>query len=158
PILMHIPVLFLTAKGDVKSRLKGFEAGAQDYISKPFDVREMNARICAHLDIKREKDTLTREKEDLLVRDRLREEMLDMMIHDLRAPLTTIKITLEWVRVSGMITAGEYENLLKNAEAVTDYALFMISDALDVHAGTLRVEPGPVSLRQMAERLQSIFH
>src|SRR5581483_3692558 len=93
-----------------------------------------------------------------LVRERLREEMLDMMMHDVRAPLTTLKITLEWVRVSGLITKEEYEVLLKNAESVADWALFMISDVLDIHAGQIRIEPGAVSLRQMADRLQSLFN
>ena len=157
PVLTKTPALFLTGKGDVKHRLKGFESGGQDYIAKPFDVRELDARMCAHLDIKREKDDLVAQKEELLVRDRLRQEMLDMLMHDLRAPLTTLRITLEWVRVSGLITQSEYEVLLKNAESVADWALFMISDVLDLHSGRLRVEAGRVNLRQMAERLKSLF-
>ena len=39
------PVLFLTALGDVHDRLSGFSAGADDYLPKPFDVKELLARI-----------------------------------------------------------------------------------------------------------------
>lgn len=39
------PVLLLTAKGDVESRILGLDAGADDYLSKPFDMAELEARV-----------------------------------------------------------------------------------------------------------------
>jgi DNA-binding response OmpR family regulator len=44
---MATPILFLTARGDVDSRLTGFEGGGDDYLAKPFDFRELRARIHA---------------------------------------------------------------------------------------------------------------
>lgn len=41
----EIPVIFLTAKTDVKDRVKGLRLGAEDYITKPFDVAELIARV-----------------------------------------------------------------------------------------------------------------
>ncbi len=49
PTLAHIPVIFLTAFSDLPARLKGFKLGAEDYISKPFEVSELKARIHAIL-------------------------------------------------------------------------------------------------------------
>jgi len=49
PRLEHVPVLLLTAENDVEDRIKGFEAGANDYLPKPFDARELIARIRALL-------------------------------------------------------------------------------------------------------------
>ncbi len=40
-----IPVLMLTALGDVQNRIKGLESGADDYLSKPFEPRELTLRI-----------------------------------------------------------------------------------------------------------------
>lgn len=42
---LGIPVIFLTAKGDIDSKIKGLTSGAEDYISKPFEVVELMARI-----------------------------------------------------------------------------------------------------------------
>ncbi|MFQ6793724.1 MAG: response regulator transcription factor [Thomasclavelia sp.] len=42
---LEIPVIFLTAKGDVKDRVKGLKLGAEDYIVKPFEIIELLARV-----------------------------------------------------------------------------------------------------------------
>ena len=49
----HIPVLILTAEGALESRLDGFDAGADDYLAKPFDPRELIARTSALLRLAR---------------------------------------------------------------------------------------------------------
>jgi two-component system phosphate regulon response regulator PhoB len=45
PALAAIPVLMLTAKGDVKDRVKGLETGAEDYVTKPFSPKEVVLRV-----------------------------------------------------------------------------------------------------------------
>jgi PleD family two-component response regulator len=47
PRLSHIPVLILTGESGIENRLGGFEAGADDYLAKPFDPRELLARVAA---------------------------------------------------------------------------------------------------------------
>jgi DNA-binding response OmpR family regulator len=49
PGLSRVPVLFLSAKSEVADRLEGFEAGADDYLTKPFDLRELELRVKALL-------------------------------------------------------------------------------------------------------------
>ena len=49
PMLASVPVLFLTARGRVEDKIEGFEAGADDYLTKPFDVRELSVRVKALL-------------------------------------------------------------------------------------------------------------
>ncbi|MEX2581801.1 MAG: response regulator transcription factor, partial [Gemmatimonadota bacterium] len=45
PRFEHLPVLLLTAESDVEDRIGGFDAGADDYLPKPFDARELVARV-----------------------------------------------------------------------------------------------------------------
>lgn len=49
PLLESVPILFLTGKGRPEERVEGLEAGADDYLAKPFDVRELLLRVKAIL-------------------------------------------------------------------------------------------------------------
>jgi DNA-binding response OmpR family regulator len=49
PATAHVPVLILTAERNIEDRLDGFDAGADDYLAKPFDPRELLARVAALL-------------------------------------------------------------------------------------------------------------
>lgn len=51
--LREVPVIFLSAFGDTDDKLRGFEAGGVDFISKPYDFLEVNARVAAHLKLAR---------------------------------------------------------------------------------------------------------
>ncbi len=45
PILKHVPIIFLTAKGETEDRIKGLETGADDYVAKPFNSKELLLRV-----------------------------------------------------------------------------------------------------------------
>ncbi len=60
-----VPVIFLTALGDVPDRVAGLEVGGDDYIAKPFHPDELRARIRAALRTKQARDQLRRERESL---------------------------------------------------------------------------------------------
>lgn len=64
--LRDIPVLLLTGKDDISSKVRGLEQGASDYITKPFDASELVARAKLHLKIKKLQDELRRANEILL--------------------------------------------------------------------------------------------
>jgi DNA-binding response OmpR family regulator len=49
PDLASTPILFLTARGEIGDKIDGFEAGADDYLTKPFDLRELDLRVKALL-------------------------------------------------------------------------------------------------------------
>ncbi|MFN2400544.1 MAG: response regulator [Gemmatimonadaceae bacterium] len=53
PFTARIPILLLTARTDIEQKVAGFDAGADDYLSKPFDPRELRARVVALLRIVR---------------------------------------------------------------------------------------------------------
>lgn len=54
PRLEHLPVILVTAQGRTEDRIEGFDAGANDYLPKPFDARELLARVNALLRITRQ--------------------------------------------------------------------------------------------------------
>ncbi len=54
----HIPVIFLSAGTEIENRLEGFSVGAVDYVTKPFNLMELNARINTHVELKKAKQKL----------------------------------------------------------------------------------------------------
>ncbi|MCP4699926.1 MAG: response regulator [Gammaproteobacteria bacterium] len=61
-----IPVIFMSALVETVDKMKGFEAGAVDYITKPFQREEVAARIYTHLTLKRQAQILERQQQDLM--------------------------------------------------------------------------------------------
>jgi putative two-component system response regulator len=71
----RIPIIFITAIHDTENKSKGFDLGAVDYITKPFQVAEVKARVRAHLSLKLAMEALANQNQflDLKVRERTRE-------------------------------------------------------------------------------------
>jgi signal transduction histidine kinase/DNA-binding response OmpR family regulator/DNA-binding CsgD family transcriptional regulator len=63
--LKMIPVILLTAKADIFMKIEGFDKGADDYIVKPFNSKELCARIKVHIEIKKLRDKLIKQNEEL---------------------------------------------------------------------------------------------
>jgi len=76
PELKGIPVILLTAKADIFMKIEGFKKGADDYIIKPFNSKELKARINAHLQMKNLRDELVRQKNEINTRKMELEELL----------------------------------------------------------------------------------
>lgn len=81
----YIPVLMLTAKGEVEHKVKGLNIGADDYMAKPFDYKELSARIRSLLSIK-----ATHEKKVVVEKTGALEQMMEQVAHEIRNPLTSV--------------------------------------------------------------------
>ncbi len=81
----YIPVLMLTAKSEVKDKIKGLDIGADDYLAKPFDYKELSARVRSLLKIKAAREKLVEEEKSEAL-----DQMLDEVAHEVRNPLVSI--------------------------------------------------------------------
>jgi DNA-binding response OmpR family regulator len=86
--LSRIPVLFLTGRGAISDKIEGFEAGADDYLTKPFDLRELELRVKALL--RRSQQSESAREHDLL---RVGELSLDCHSFEISTPLCTVLLT-----------------------------------------------------------------
>ena len=83
PGTKNIPVIFLTAVIEHEKILQGFELGAVDYITKPFNISELTARVATHIEI-------SRSRAKLLELNATKDKFFSIISHDLRSPFGTI--------------------------------------------------------------------
>ena len=81
--LATMPVVFLTAAQDRDLLLRAFDAGAVDYVTKPFMPEELLARVDAHVGLKLARDGLERVARE-------RQELVNLVAHDLKNPLSSV--------------------------------------------------------------------
>ncbi|NUM34377.1 MAG: hybrid sensor histidine kinase/response regulator [Candidatus Brocadiae bacterium] len=86
----QIPVIFVSAMDEVDDETKGFNLGAVDYITKPFNTAIVKTRVKTHIELSEARKTLERNNEQLKSVLKLREDMADMIMHDMRNMLGTI--------------------------------------------------------------------
>jgi len=141
--LSTVPVLLLTARGEDSDRIQGLEIGADDYVPKPFNPRELIARIRAIL--RRTARTLT-PSGPLVVGDiRLDPATREAWLDDLPLNLTSVEFTLLEVLVRG---AGQILSREQLTEAVLGRKLGPFDRVIDVHVSNLRKKLGAVQNNQ----------
>jgi two-component system, sensor histidine kinase and response regulator len=144
PLLAAIPVIFISAYGETMDKIRAFSAGGVDYITKPFQVEEVEARVAVHLQLRRQQ----RELEAMLARQReleaMRDTMVHMIVHDLRAPLTAVFNYLDLVREqeAGFISVESMQNL-DLAMKASRWMVQMVNVLLDAS----KIEAGQMTLR-----------
>jgi signal transduction histidine kinase len=151
PATAAIPVLMVTALTDRKARLRGIEAGADDFLSKPIDVDEVLLRVHNAIFAKRLYDKVREDYEKLRELEGLREMFTHMLVHDLRSPLAAISGGVELLRMNASDKAeAESKEVADNAMAVVFSLTEMISSLLDV----ARLEEGKMPLHKASVDLR----
>jgi len=90
PRLANIPIFFLTAKTATEDIIRGFEVGAVDYITKPFNAAELNARISTHLELLSSRQLVEQQLKELAEANRENKTLLHTLCHDLANPFASI--------------------------------------------------------------------
>ncbi len=115
PEFRFIHIILLTAKGDIKDRVRGLQAGADDYITKPAPHQEILARVESGMRVRR----LHSEIEQLSRRVAVL-EMAATVGHEINNPLNVIYLALDLMRKS--IKQKEYDKLEKGIQLIAETA------------------------------------
>ncbi len=161
PSLKDIPVIFLTALGDVTDKVKAFDIGGIDYVTKPFQIEEVSARVATHLALRRASRELAQSYERLGALEKLRDDLVHMVVHDMRSPLTVLVGHLELLRNAAFAAADQDAgNDLRAAERAARTLCRMANDLLDVsrlEQRKLPVSHAEVELAQLAAEVLSTY-
>ncbi len=167
PLLAAIPVLFLSALGQTEDKLAAFEAGGVDYITKPFHLEELRARISTHLELRQLRKELEWRNAELDERNRrlgelenLRHDLVHMVAHDMRSPLMGVSGYLELLELDQQTLAGEHREFvaraLESARALVRQVDAML-DADRLESSRLPLQLGEHDLDDLLERAVATF-
>ncbi len=99
---IFLPVILLTALSEQDDRNLGLAAGADDFVSKPFDRRELKLRIAAFLRIRRQAREIRAQVATLEELSALKDDLVSLLVHDLRNPLAAAMMVAETMRLNGV--------------------------------------------------------
>lgn len=169
--LRDIPVIFISALDETIDKVCAFSVGAVDYITKPFQFEEVEARVGAHLrlrhlqlELEARNHELQNANDELRRLQTLRDNLTHMIVHDMRSPLGGIVGYHDLLRKHDNSNLSERgAEFLRKASESSDRLIGMVNSLLDVsklEAGELKPQRMACDLgalaREAAEMLSSL--
>ncbi|MGB6365157.1 MAG: ATP-binding protein, partial [Thermoanaerobaculia bacterium] len=150
PAFANTPIILVTAKTGEEAVVEGLELGADDYVTKPFAMRELEARIAAQLRAKQTERQL-HERESRLAAIG---QMTSSVVHDLRNPLTLVKGYADLAHALAL-RGGDLRAIAKEMaklKEAADRLRRMIEEILDfARSGTSEIELSSVSVAKFLD-------
>jgi len=140
-----VPVIFISALDAPVDKVKAFQAGGRDYVTKPFSPEEVLARVEHHVAMGRLQQDLQRQNEALVDANLklkeiqiLKANFTAMLVHDLRSPLTSVGLVLDLLKEGSRLEPG----IIAQAEQSFGRVRGLLDEMLELH----RSEQGLVPL------------
>lgn len=131
-----VPVIFLSAMDEVIDKVRAFQVGAVDYISKPFHVEEVVARIETQLTLYRQRREIEAlresERRHFEEMNRLKDQYVQMVSHDLKTPLSVIVGHISLIMKRGEIANPAVQESLEIIMEAAEMMRRLIRDLLDL--------------------------
>ena len=159
--LKDVPVIFFTSLSNIEDIVKGFEAGGVDYVTKPFNKDELLVRIKNHLDLISSKRKIELQARELRQANALKDKMFSVISHDLRSPISSIKLALDFIS-KGFLKPGEelYNDTIKDLVKTTDEAYILLENLLGwakSQSNILTVVPEVLELQSLANSVAGLL-
>ena len=155
-----IPIIMITALKDLKSKIRSLEAGADDFISKPFENIELLTRVKSLLRIKKyhdeleEKNRELEEKNKALIRmDQFKEELNHLIVHDMKNPIFVIQGNLQMLTMGMDDSMGHLKKYVSRIDRSTQNLLRMVMNLIDI----TKIESGSMSLKLELASLNDVL-
>ncbi|GAB2628693.1 hybrid sensor histidine kinase/response regulator [Novilysobacter erysipheiresistens] len=142
---LQVPVVFVTAAHDRDLLLRAFDAGAVDYVTKPFLPEELLARVNAHIGLKLTRDRLERVAHE-------RTELVSLVAHDLKNPLSSVLFASD-ILIHDGCKPERVPRYLQMIHESADDALGYIRHYLETRAGTTS-QPGEQACANLGDTLR----
>ena len=162
PETLDIPIIFLTALNNPTDLVKGFQVGANDFLTKPFNKEELVMRVKHQIELVAAKRFIVQQNEELKRTISNRDKMYSVIAHDLRSPMASIRMVLNLaVNVVSPETVGEdIFNLLDKANRESEETHDLLDNLLKwtkSQTGRLNVVYQDMDLNEVVPGVVDIF-
>jgi two-component system sensor histidine kinase/response regulator len=144
--LKPVPVIFISGLNEPLDKVRAFQLGGVDYITKPFEVEEVAARVETHLNLCRQQQALAQSLYRLRELERLRDALTQMIVHDMRSPLLALQLSLNVAAEAARASGDQLNEVLRTAQQSTAFLVEMVAEILEVsqlEAGALQIKKAP---------------
>lgn len=153
PLTREVSVIFLTAKADFQSIIQGFESGAVDYITKPYNRKELLVRVKTHL-------TLQQQRKQLELTTSFEKKIFSIIGHDLRSPMGNIRTYIDAFLMVNPGLDENVRNLLKDLFLLSDNAFNLLENLLNwakSQSGGIICRPQHENIVPLIRNVMSLF-
>ena len=153
----ELPVIFVTAMGELKDETRGFEVGGVDYITKPISTPKVLARVKAHLELKMAREELKEQNEILSENLRLREDVESIIRHDLKTPVNVLMWGPDIVLSEGNLSDNQVKtlNILKQSAYTMLKIINTSINLVKMERGEYEFHPAPVNIIPVLQQIKT---
>ncbi|MDD4991785.1 MAG: response regulator [Paludibacter sp.] len=130
PASTYLPILVLTADVTIESKRKALQCGASDFLTKPFDLIELQARVNTHLQIKFKNEQIQKYAAELEKLIATKDKFFSIIAHDLRNPFIGIENFTKIILKLGNYDVSEIENQLKTIHSTAEHGHELLENLL----------------------------
>jgi len=162
PETAHIPIIFLTALNNPSDLVHGFQVGANDFLTKPFNKEELVVRVFHQIKLVAATRIIESQNEELRATISNRDKMYSVIAHDLRSPMASIRMVLNLVvnAMSADIVGAELFELLDKANRESEEVHDLLDNLLKwtkSQTGRLNVVRQDLDLNDIVPGVVDIF-
>jgi two-component system sensor histidine kinase/response regulator len=143
PAVEYLPIVLVTALNDQASKVDGLNAGADEFLTKPIDGRELLVRTGNLLRLRERELALQRQNAELMELHRFRDELSSLLVHDLKNPMAAVIGNLALMKSDGRLDQQQRETI-DDATRASERVVRLLQNLLDV----ARQEAGRLELRR----------
>lgn len=157
----NIPVIFMTALTEAEHKVKAFEAGAVDYVTKPLHQEEVLARVNTHLKIQELTDNLLTANQQLTQMNADKDKFLSIVAHDLKGPFLPLLGNAQLLaEMATQLDPNEVQQMSQTIHRSAERVMHLLENLLQwarLQMGRMPFHPNTLDLTHIIERNITLF-
>jgi len=157
----HIPIIFMTALAGEEDKVKGFEVGAIDYVTKPLQQREVLVRVMTHLQIQAQTKKLQAQALELAKLNANKDRFFSIVAHDLKSPFLPLIGNLELItELAHTLPLEDIIKMSGSSHRAAKKIYHLLENLLQwaqIQLGGMKYRPTDFYLQPLVQQLIEVF-